>query len=80
MANGKHPETEGEHIIALYGHIEGLKTANENFHEDLHRVEKKVDQLDEKLDQNFKNFFWYVAGALGTVLISILGLFSIFAQ
>jgi len=25
MANGKDPKTTGEHIIALYGHITGVK-------------------------------------------------------
>jgi hypothetical protein len=25
MANGKEPKTTGEHIIALYGHITGVK-------------------------------------------------------
>ena len=25
MANGKEPKTTGEHIVALYGHITGLK-------------------------------------------------------
>jgi hypothetical protein len=25
MANGKDPKTTGEHIIALYGHITGIK-------------------------------------------------------
>jgi hypothetical protein len=25
MANGKEPKTTGEHIVALYGHITGIK-------------------------------------------------------
>jgi hypothetical protein len=25
MANGKEPKTTGEHIVALYGHITGVK-------------------------------------------------------
>jgi hypothetical protein len=31
MANGKQPETEGEHIVAIYGHIEGLKKGHDVF-------------------------------------------------
>jgi hypothetical protein len=25
MANGKNPKTTGEHLVALYGHVTGLK-------------------------------------------------------
>jgi hypothetical protein len=25
MANGKSPKTTGEHLVALYGHVTGLK-------------------------------------------------------
>jgi hypothetical protein len=25
MANGKEPKTTGEHLVALYGHVTGLK-------------------------------------------------------
>lgn len=78
MANGKIPETQGEHIVALYGHIEGLKTANQNFHEDLHRVERKMDLLDQKMDDTFKKMYWYLIGSVATIITSLIALFNIF--
>jgi hypothetical protein len=78
MANGKLPETQGEHIVALYGHIEGLKTANDNFHEDLHRVERKMDLLDQKMDDTFKKMYWYLISSVATILSSLIALFNIF--
>ena len=43
MANGKDPRTTGEHIIALYGHISGLKKQQDHMHKGLDDVRQKVN-------------------------------------
>lgn len=83
MANGKNPETEGEHIIAIYGHIEGLKKGHDEFQKDMTRVENKLDkfegymiELHNKLDRNFNTTTWWVVGGLAALVIAIIGLMS----
>ena len=41
MANGREPKTTGEHIIALYGHITGIK--------------REINDLHKRHDDNEKN-------------------------
>lgn len=84
MANGKHPETEGEHIVAIYGHIEGLKKGHEEFDKNLARVESKLDkfesyiiELHKKLDARFATTTWWVVGGLATLITTIIGFLSI---
>ena len=83
MANGKHPETEGEHIVAIYGHIEGLKRGHDEFKDDITRVESKLDKfenhivaLHNKLDRNFNTTTWWVVGGLSALVVAIIGLMS----
>ena len=83
MANGKVPETEGEHIIAIYGHIEGLKKGHEEFATDINRLENKLDRFENhlvnvhtKLDRNFSTTTWWVVGGLSALVIAIIGLMS----
>ena len=45
MANGKHPKTTGEHLMALYGHVEGFKKDIKHLHDDVSKIEKKVDNM-----------------------------------
>jgi hypothetical protein len=45
MANGKEPKTTGEHIIALYGHITGLKR-------DLKELREESSQMHKNLKEN----------------------------
>jgi len=84
MANGKQPETEGEHIIAIYGHIEGLKKGHEVFDNNLNRVEVKLDKfenhlinLHNKLDSKFTTMYWWIVAGLGIVTATIVGLLKI---
>ena len=50
--NGKKPSTTGEHIIALYGHMTGIKRELHNIkynhlkhlHDDLVRLQEKMDR------------------------------------
>jgi len=49
----KDPKTTGEHLVALYGHIKGLKTDIhtiknnhlKHMHEDIDKTSKKIDYL-----------------------------------
>jgi len=49
----KEPKTTGEHLVALYGHIKGLKkdinTIKDNhlkhMHEDIDKTSKKIDYV-----------------------------------
>jgi hypothetical protein len=73
MANGKTPKTTGEHLIALYGHVTGLKkdiniiktNHLKHIHEDLDEVHKKVERTSSKID---KLLYILVAGLLAVVL------------
>jgi len=62
MANGKNPKTTGEHLIALYGHITGLKRGQEHMHDDLSSLTSKVDKL----------LYILLAGLLGAILAIVL--------
>jgi hypothetical protein len=50
MANGKKPQTTGEHIVSLYGHVTGLKrdiceiknNHLKHIHEDIDKTAKKI--------------------------------------
>jgi hypothetical protein len=67
MANGKQPETEGEHIVAIYGHIEGLKKGHDVFDQNLNRVEGKLDKFENT---------WWVVGGLATLIATIIGILT----
>lgn len=52
MANGKKPQTTGEHIVSLYGHVTGVKKDVDNIrctqkhiHQDIDKIHGKVDKL-----------------------------------
>ena len=52
MANGKKAQTAGEHIIALYGHVTGVKRdvdhircTQKHIHEDIDKTAKKIDYI-----------------------------------
>lgn len=67
------PRTTKEHIIALYGHIEGVKrevtTIKENH---LAHIHEDIDKLGAKVD---KLLFWLMSGML-TIIITIIGLIA----
>lgn len=67
MANGKQPEDTGEHLIALYGHVEGFKKDIQHLHQDVAKIEKKVD-----------NMLYWIIGAAFTTILSLVGLFNLF--
>jgi tetrahydromethanopterin S-methyltransferase subunit G len=73
MANGKEPKTTGEHLVALYGHVTGLKkdisviknNHLKHIHENLDEVHKKVEKTSSKID---KLLYVLIAGLLAAVL------------
>ena len=65
----KEPSTISEHIIALYGHIKGLKreifSIKRNHLEHMH---KDIDKLHDKMDR----FLYWLLGGLGAIVITLL--------
>ena len=65
----KEPNTVSEHIIALYGHIKGLKreifSIKRNHLEHMH---KDIDSLGGKMDR----FLYWLLGGLGAIVITLL--------
>jgi hypothetical protein len=69
----KRPRTTGEHIIALYGHITGLKkdilTIKNNHLAHMHEdIEKINDKLDTKFD-SMTNKIVYGVGAIALIFL-----------
>ena len=67
MPNGKPPKTTGEHLVSLYGYVQGFKRQIDNLHQDLSKLEKKTDTV----------IYWIVGGAFTTIL-TLVGLFNLF--
>ena len=65
----KEPNTVSEHIIALYGHIKGLKreifSIKRNHLEHMH---KDIDRLHSKMDR----FLYWLLDGLGAIVITLL--------
>ena len=67
MANGKKPETVGEHIVALYGHITGLKR-------DLQELREESSQMHNKFEKKFDTLTWWIVAGLGSTIVILLTL------
>ena len=66
----KHPKTTGEHIVALYGHIKGLKTAiNTIKTNDLKHIHRDISSLHAKSDR----IVFYIIGGLASTVGIIVG-------
>ena len=67
----KEPNTVSEHIIALYGHIKGLKreifSINQNH---LKLMHTDIDRLHGKMDR----FLYWLLGGLGAIVLTLLGI------
>jgi len=71
--NMKQPRTTNEHIIALYGHVKGLKTAVTNIkNNDLKHMHGDIDKLHTKLDR----LLWWIIGGLGATIVTIIGVLT----
>ena len=65
------PRTTKEHLISIYGHIEGVKRDVKNLKENhLTHMHEDIDKLGAKVD---KLLFWLMSGML-TIIITIIGL------
>ena len=65
----KEPTTISEHIIALYGHIKGLKREVFNIKRNhLEHMHKDIDKLHGKMDR----FLYWLPGGLGAIVIALL--------
>jgi hypothetical protein len=68
----KEPKTTGEHLVALYGHVKGLKTDIhtiknnhlKHMHEDIDKTSKKIDYI-----------LGLIIAALGAVAAEYFGIF-----
>ena len=67
MANGKEAKTTGEHIIALYGHITGVKR-------DLKELREESSQMHEKFERKFDALTWWIIAGLGSTIALLLTL------
>jgi len=67
MANGKDPKTTGEHIIALYGHISGIKR-------DLKHLTDESCRNHSKFERQFDKLTWWIIAGLGSTIAILLTL------
>ena len=67
----KEPKTTGEHIIALYGHIKGLKREIFSIKQNhLKHMHADIDKLHGKMDR----FLYWLLGGLGAIVLTLLGI------
>jgi len=65
----KEPTTISEHIIALYGHIKGLKREIFSIKQNhLKHMHSDIDKLHDKMDR----FLYWLLGGLGAIVITLL--------
>ena len=65
------PRTTKEHLISIYGHIEGVKRDVKNLKENhLTHMHEDIDKLGAKVD---KLLFCLMSGML-TIIVTIIGL------
>ena len=67
----KEPTTISEHIIALYGHIKGLKREIFSIKQNhLKHIHSDIDKLHDKMDR----FPYWLLGGLGAIVLTLLGI------
>jgi len=69
----KKPKTTGEHIVALYGHITGLKKSIsiiQNNH--LKHMHSDLEKIDKKLDHRFDTITNWIIYGLGAVALLVV--------
>jgi hypothetical protein len=67
MGNGKKPETVGEHIVALYGHITGVKR-------DIEELRSESSEMHNKFERKFDKLTWWIICGLGSTIAILLTL------
>ena len=67
----KEPKTTGEHIVALYWHIKGLKREIFSIKQNhLKHMHTDIDRLHGKMDR----FLYWLLGGLGAIVLTLLGI------
>ena len=67
----KEPSTVSEHIIALYGHIKGLKREIFSIKQNhLKHMHTDIDRLHDKMDR----CLYWLLGGLGAIVLTLLGI------
>ena len=74
MPNGKKADTTGEHLMALYGHVEGLKKDVRHVHKDIDVLHTKIGEIERKTD----NLLYYIIGGAFATILTLTGLFNLF--
>ncbi len=74
MGNGKKPETVGEHVIALYGHITGVKRDVEELRAEVKESTEKSDNMHNKFEQKFETITKWIVYGLGTTITILIGI------
>jgi len=65
----KEPTTISEHIIALYGHIKGLKREIFSIKQNhLKHMHSDIDKLHNKMDR----FLYWLLGGLGAIVVTLI--------
>ena len=67
MGNGKEPETTGEHIVALYGHITGVKR-------DIKELRQESTEMHNKFEKKFDALIWWIIAGLGSTITILIGI------
>ena len=65
------PKTQREHLISLYGHVTGVK-------KDVYAIKKNQTHIHddiEKLGGKIDKIYWVLLAAVGTVAMSLIGMF-----
>jgi hypothetical protein len=63
----KKPRTTGEHLMSIYGHIEGLKKSLNNLKSNhIFHLHQDVEKINDKFD---KLLFWIVGGVGAIALL-----------
>ena len=74
----KKPRTTGEHIVALYGHISGLKKSVDNLKSNhIRHLHDDVEKINNKFD---KLLFWIASGVGTVALVFLAQLLYIFSN
>ena len=69
----KSPKTTSEHIIALYGHITGLKKSINNLKTNhIKHLHMDVEKIDEKIDRRFDSITNWIIYGLGAVALLVI--------
>ena len=55
------PKTTREHIVALYGHISGVKKNINHMHQGIHKLGGKIDKI-----------YWVVLSTVGAVGLMVI--------